>query len=493
MKKIYLGLILGIATMIVAGGRVANFASAEGANVTDKIDVIDPEKTQIVISAINPGYTIDGAQNTGELIEITKLSENLLSLTGLSIYYTNGSGTVTSIYDFPEGTVMTGESLLLRYAKSPEVINAGNYTEVADAVYSPSLGMTTGPLEITFFDKNNNTTISSVCWTGKEGCVKSFDSKNPSVLVRDKESGNYTHVSVSDFLPSYDKNKPGAIFPTDSDDGKGEVEAIPHCQTMQFSELFTYYEGSNSEQFIELYNNGSVQVNLSGCSVRYKNKVYGLNGIVRPQEFFAFFPFGAPTLTKDPSNSNLIEIIDEDGSVVDKLTYYNGQKKGVSLAMFGYNADGSENWLQTYNTTPGAENDYQKYKTCESGKVLNEETGNCVKASNINTTLAACAEGYYRNPLTNRCKKAEALAANAEVKPCAEGYERNPATNRCRKIVINDGAAYPLAEVVSTEEKSEFIAVWAIAGVAAIGAGYVIYQYREEIFLAFSKVFARKK
>ncbi|MBR3368757.1 lamin tail domain-containing protein [Candidatus Saccharibacteria bacterium] len=255
--------------------------------------------------------------------------------------------------------------------------------------------------------------------------------------------------------------------------------AEPVCRGIQFSEILSYYESEKSEQFIELFNPTATKIRLDGCFLRYKNKLHALSGLIQPEGYFVFFPADF-TLTKNPVNSNLIEIIDADGSIVDSLTYFNGQKKAVALAQFGYNDDGSEQWLQTYSPTPSEENNYQKYKTCPAGKVINEETGNCVKILSLSTELAPCPEGYYRNPLTNRCRK-YATTTTSTLKECAEGYERNPLTNRCRKIVKNDGANYEVKEE-KFEEKSSFVAVWAIVAVGVIGAIYVLFEYRKELF-----------
>ena len=193
------------------------------------------------------------------------------------------------------------------------------------------------------------------------------------------------------------------------------------------------------------------------------------------------------SLTKNPTSSNTLEIIDRNGDVVDKLVYSSGQRKGVSLAMIGFNGDGSERWVQTYQITPNAENIYQQFRTCPVGKVINLETGNCVNETNLAPTLAACPEGKYRNPLTGRCKSYGSLAS-AELKPCAEGYERNPETGRCRKIVKNDGAEYAL-EPETFEEKSEFMAKWAVLAVVALGGIYILFQYKKEV----ARLFKRKK
>ncbi len=296
------------------------------------------------------------------------------------------------------------------------------------------------------------------------------------------------------------------------EDEKNEEEkeaVMPICAGIQFSEILSFYENEQSEQFIEFYNSTADEINLKGCNIRYKNKLYALNGTVDPEKYFVYFP-SAFTLTKNPTSSNKIELIDVDGSIADSLTYFNGQKKAVSFAQFGTNKDGSEIWDQTYSPTPGEENNFQRFKTCEAGKVINEETGNCVKITTVETTIAECSAGSYRNPLTNRCKKysttSSVLKACSEgyernpltnrcrkiessettLKECAEGYERNPETNRCRKIVNNDGADYEI-QSENFEEQSSFVALWAIAAVASLGALYIIFEYRKEIAGVFKK------
>ena len=77
-------------------------------------------------------------------------------------------------------------------------------------------------------------------------------------------------------------------------------------------------------------------------------------------------------LTKNPNNSNDLEIVDTDGTIVHKMTYLNGQRKGTAFAWIGYNEVGKEIWRTTFAPTPGEPNNFQEFKTCETGKVLNE-------------------------------------------------------------------------------------------------------------------------
>ena len=75
---------------------------------------------EIYIKAINPGYSIDGKTNVGEMIEIArKNSDTPISLAGATVGYTNSSGNYSILFEFPENSWITGETILLSYASSP--------------------------------------------------------------------------------------------------------------------------------------------------------------------------------------------------------------------------------------------------------------------------------------------------------------------------------------------------------------------------------------
>ena len=423
---------------------------------------------EIYIKAVNPGYTVDGVSNVGEMIEIgRKNSDAPISLAGLTIGYTNSSGNFASLVEFPEHSWMTGESILLRLASSPE-------HELAAVNYTKTLAFKAGPLVI----MRGEEIIDSVCWTGKEGCLLEFKSANPTTLVRNEETGNFEHVAS--YEPVY---KSESYMVENDDSGYGEVKS--QFKGLRFSEILSYYDDSRTEQFIEFYNSSAEQILMTGCQIKYKNKYYPLEGIIKPEGYFARYLTDF-NITKNPTNSNVLELVDVDGAVVDKLEYFNGQRKGAAYALIGYGADGKEIWRTTYAPTPGEPNNYQEFKTCEAGKVINEATGNCVKITTVSEKV--CAEGQYLNPLTGRCKKIEV----AKTKTCKEGYVLNEETGRCKKIKENTGADYSLAKEVY-EEKSSFVALYAIIGVVVAGVGYVIYEFRREIWKLFCKVFRRAR
>ena len=219
---------------------------------------------------------------------------------------------------------------------------------------------------------------------------------------------------------------------------------------------------------------------MDGCQIRYKNKNYTLKGIIKPEEYFVYYPREF-RLTKNPTNQNTLELIDTDEKVIDTMSYPNGQRKGTAYALIGYDKKGKPIWRVTYAPTPGEPNNYQEFKTCEKGKVINEATGNCVKVTEAKVTI--CKKGQYLNLLTGRCRK---IPTNKK-KTCKEGYYLNPDTNRCRKIKENDGADYSL-EPENYEESSTFVGLYAIIGVVGVGLVYLIFEFRREILKLWRKV-----
>lgn len=484
------------------------------------------ETSNIIINAINPGYTTDAGKNSGEFIELINLSGEEVSLNNLAIIYTakptttSPNGKSTILYQFPVGSKMIGETILLRYESSPETAE-GNQ----DLTYSTSIAMA-GSLTLIRLDNIQNLEVlisttsdlshfgeieSSVCWTGGENCLPSFSttvkSRSYTTIVRNSETEEYEHVS--EYLLYYDVESSGLYLPPEpeavveeptleSTTKKPSTDVFDfdkdtQCQGLIFSEILSYYDEDVKEQFIELYNSTNSNINISGCKVRYKNKFYDLStensdSIIEASDYHVIYP--EFQLTKNPNTDNTIELYDVNGTIIGTLVYPHGQKKSAAYALINYNDDGTANWQVTYAVTPGEPNIYQQYRICPAGKVINETTGNCVKATTISGTVADCPAGKYRNPTTGRCKNIDDDTGSSE---CKEGYERNPETGRCRKIKDNSGAKYPVVPVTGIEEKSVFIGLLAILGIVIIGAGYIVFQFRREIAHFFRKFVSKNK
>lgn len=469
MKEIFLhiGLVFGVffGTLLSA-----SLAVAEGADegLTGKISELLPE---LYIKAINPGYSVDGVSNVGEMIEISRNSDQMVSLAGVTVGYTNSSGSFV-VYEFPENSYLTGESILLRLASSPDHELATGTYKVSGS--SGGLAQGAGPLVL----NRGEEVLDSVCWTGVEGCYRKFKSGSGESLVRNLGSGEFEFVVG--YEPVYN---PESYLVEEGYGGGNSEEVASQCKGLEFTELLSYYEDSKDEQFIEVYNSSTNAILMDGCFVRYKSKKYALSGMIGEGKCYAYRPTEF-SLTKNPGNKNTLELIDSNGDVLDVLEYYSGQKKGTSYAFIGYDADGKEIWKTTFAPTPGEANNYQEFRTCEEGKVINQATGNCVKVTTA--VKKVCGAGQYLNPITGRCKKYETTT----IKVCKEGYYYNPETNRCRKIHENTGANYSLTPE-TYEEKSSFVALYAVLGVVGVGLLYVLFEFRKPIGKFIKKIFRR--
>ena len=456
---------------VMWGGMVELVGLVDLAGAVGEMDVGDGVSVpELYIKAVNPGYTVEGKGNTGEMIEIARGGDSggMISLAGITIRYTNSSGNDSTLVEFPEHSYLTGESMILRLASAPEA-------ELANLNYSKTLAMKGGLALM-----QGEEVMDAVCWTGKEGCYKEFVSSKPTSLVRDLVSGGFVHMEG--YEPVYNALW-YEVEVAREEEGYGAMPS--QCKGLQFSEILSYYESAKTEQFIEFYNPRAEQILVDGCQVRYKNKNYVLSGVVRPEEYVVYYPSVMGfSLTKNPTNSNKLELVDTDGAVVDELVYPNGQRKGAAYAFVGHDEKGEELWKVTYAPTPGSANNYQEFRTCEEGKVINEATGNCVKVTAV--TAKICPEGQYLNILTGRCKKYN----TAEEKKCKEGYYLNPETGRCRKIVENNGTDYSM-EPEKYEEKSSFVALYAVLGVVGVGLAYLVWEFRREIVRVWRRVFKR--
>ena len=269
MRKIWI--FLGVAVGVTLGmiWEVVFGVTLDGNAVTENSSTIYEDLPEIFIKAVNPGYTVDGIANVGEMIEIGRNSDSLESLAGLNIGYTNSSGNETILVDFSKYIWSAGESILLRLASSPG-------SELAHVQYSKTLAFKAGPLVL----RRGDEVIDTVCWTGGVECMAAFNSSSPTTLVRDLATGGFKHVS--DYAPLFVEGNlrvvedDGGLGGELIDDGASEVYS--KCRGVVFSEILSYYETIQAEQFIELYNNSHESVALDGCMVRYKIRIIHLRG-----------------------------------------------------------------------------------------------------------------------------------------------------------------------------------------------------------------------
>ena len=406
--------------------------SSEDSPPTEDLSVAIPP---LYIKAVSPGYTVDKVSNTGEFIEIVNSTTSLVSLEGISLWYNNGTKDYL-IYSFPEYSFLAPGSLVLRLKSSPEVKNAEDSTTVANMVYTKDLAMS-GSLSLIAAD-TTETTLDSICWTGKSECAPTFTSAHPSVLVRDLET--FELVQLESYEPDFNAEVLQIILPAEPVEGldSGEDGADEIGKTSASDPLD---EATGTSTSVKSTTTASSSTStLAPCPEgKYRNP--------------------------ETNRCKNIEVESEPKTCNE-----------------GYYLNPDTNRCKKVETPA-------EPKICEDGYYLNPATNRCNKLP-TEKELTPCKEGYERNPETNRCRKVTS-AEDDELAPCAEGYERNPDTNRCRKIKTNDGADYALVPTTGGVEQKNFTALWVIGGVALVGIGAVIFQFRHELGHFFRKLFAK--
>ncbi len=298
-------------------------------------------------------------------------------------------------------------------------------------------------------------------------------------------------------------------FPTPGSESNkfSDGEVVNQCSGLKLSEI----AANNDPQFIEVYNESSSPLDISGCQLQTNRSqsvsyAFEADTILDAGEYRAVAIAGSGlTLTK--TTTGTVYILSSDGfSEVDSRSYEN-LDDGTSLALVG------GRWLQTFSVTPGSENSFEEYLPCQDGYIRNEETGKCNKIqvatvlkacgdnqyrseetgrcrtlATLASTVSVCAANQYRNPETNRCKLIS--STTDEPKACPVGQERNLTTNRCRTIVSNviPAADFPVNE--ATDSTSTVLGWWAFAGVGSLVLGYSGWEWRYEIGRVFRKLVA---
>jgi hypothetical protein len=296
---------------------------------------------------------------------------------------------------------------------------------------------------------------------------------------------------------------PGADNQFNIDDEEEPEPELDLCAYISLNEI----SFSEPEKFIEIINTFDRTIDLTDCALRRGSINMILEGELTPGEIKSF-DVTTSSLTQSNNSVNIYIYDLILGQKISTSTVAYKAKAGASYAWLS--VDGKEGWYSTYAMTPGKENIYQQFQTCEVGKHINVATGNCVKdpdppaecAENqyrnpptgrckkldSDKALAECADGQFRNPLTNRCKK---IASDDELSPCAEGWERNPETNRCRKTPIGSEAAYAIDPVSNSSQDRAWL--WIGGGGALVLGAMIAWQFHPEIARLFVKIASKVK
>ena len=439
------------------------------------------------ISAVNAGYKDANSAQNFDFIELRRNSDTDLSLEGYHLTYYNSTGNLAGELTFDE-YILTEPTLVLYFSSSPQAIDLSD--EYLYGFSSSGLASTAGKIQLSLGDK----IIDEICW-GKNTC----DNFHPKFKTTEADNATIHLTGDGRVLEKYYPSPtPNALKKAIPD------PVYPPCEEL----IITEYQSYTDLPFVEVYNNSAETRDISGCQIRYKSNAWRLSGLLSPGAYYASYDI---KLTKNPSTLPAIQLIDEQGRVIDEVVQAPKQRKDTSMILA---ADTSSMvWKRTYHPTPASENIFQEFQACPAGKIINPLTGNCIKETIDAETICpegkylniltgrcksietkkstVCKDGYYLNPFTGRCKK----KSTKTVTPCKDGYERNPDTGRCRKIAKNSGNEYAVAPMEATDYENTriFVATAAIIALVVIAILCVCFQFRKEIKKRIIRTCRRKK
>ena len=267
------------------------------------------------------------------------------------------------------------------------------------------------------------------------------------------------------------------------------------------------------KEYIEIYNPNDHSINLKGYKLELGpsfTKTYTFLDQTLGSGAYASFS-DAQTGIVLPNTTSSVRLRTAAGNIVSETAMYDSPSDDMAWASI------DNVWQYTNRPTPsstnepslvggsGSDDSISTLAACPEGKYRNPETNRC---RNVETEvgLKACAVDQVRNPDTNRCRSIftstsgvtsckvgqtrnpetnrcrGTTAASSVLKACAANQERNSETNRCRKKATSAVAANEVKDIES-EVQAEH-GGWFLASTAGIGlAGYGVAEWRDEIAL----------
>lgn len=299
--------------------------------------------------------------------------------------------------------------------------------------------------------------------------------------------------------------------------GNNTCKKVSAIADVILSEILANSTGTDTgNEFVELYNNDNVAVDLSDYMLaigKNAEKIFALAAYtIAPGEYAVFSDadLGYTLL----NTTTQVKLLFYNGETVDEVIPYQDPNDDISWSLI------DDVWQFTDVITPGKaniamsevlgdtdqtntdglapcpvgkyrnaltnrcrniEDDASVLASCEVDEYRNPETNRCKKIALAISTLTPCAEGYERNEETNRCRK---IQSEAQLASCAEGSERNPETNRCRKMLATTTQAVDKSteDAVAGTQSSILGSPYALAAAVGTGAmGYGIYEWRTEL------------
>lgn len=212
------------------------------------------------------------------------------------------------------------------------------------------------------------------------------------------------------------------------------------CDGVRISEI----AANHSNQFIELYNQSTESIDVSGCQLQTNRSetaryVFPNETFINADDYIAVY-VSQSGLSLTKTTTGTVYLLSSDGATEVDAKSYENLNEGTSLSLIG------GMWRQTFAVTPGANNQHEEFLPCAEGYIRNTETGRCNKRL-VATVAKPCLSTQYRSEETGRCRNV--TANSSSLKACEPHQYRSPETNRCRNVTRLALALFSRVELIN--------------------------------------------
>jgi hypothetical protein len=448
----------------------------------DEREVVKPS---LVVKSVTAGLS---GHASYEYIELYNPSTQSVFLDSWTLTHLRKEGSVTQSFTV-HGTVAAGSSVLF----------AGSDSELTalppDFLLKESSVVTTGGIVRLQDDKQM--VVDELHW-GDAGTTNTFSLSTGMALQRRFVDGHplVTGDEKQDYqLIQALANTPGS--------GGYLPYSVPinNCSGIIISEIAANVPVER--QFVELYNSSNASIALDGCLLqtnRSITKSYMLTGTLESGEYRAYY-IAETELLLTKTTTGSVYLLASNGENETDAQSYDSLAEETSWAWYGTN-----DWRQTFLSTPSELNMWQEFlpceigyeraidtgrcrkvvvdegviSECEAGKYRSAETGKCRNLENSIAAPTPCESSQYRNPETNRCRSIS--PQTTELVACREGQERSAETNRCHSATstsVIPASDFPVEP--AKEAGKVFVGWWALGGVRVMGLAYAGWEWRREV------------
>ena len=484
----------------------------------------------IVISAVQGSGTVA----THEFVEITNTGNHAVDISDWYVDYLSASGSTTNTL-IRLAPPDTGTRLMLP-AGAREIFVSVEY---ANSFVTDKTGLTTFSAGINHLGGAvvlRDQTDAAVDMVGWGNAVINFESR-PAIAMKNttylQRLGTDSDDNRADFIAvNQAEGKPlhyGSIEEVldACRNIEGIQELVPtglvvyegNCvepfipAKLRISELLPNPNGSDAgHEYIEIVNQDTRDANLDDYALRVNNRTYSFpaGDVLRAGEIRTWSDDDLGLVFANTTGVS-VELI-ADGEAIDAVPQYFDAPTDASWSRFG------DTWSFSNQPTPAAQNlvsiapsldeedasevinqgckagyyrneltnrcrklpaAYQQ-TPCREGQYRNEETGRCRSILQaVSSTLKPCADDQFRNPDTGRCKKIASV--DDVLEPCKPGYERSAETNRCRKLLVTSmpAASFPVEPIKQVAGSA--VMWWTLGGIGFLALAYAGWEWRSEI------------